>query len=115
MPQRSETNALSDLDKVTAITEVPAREAAKVLQTEQPKPTEPPVQAAPKAKAGQGAYPWENIEDKGVVSFNFKLPNKLAAKLKFLGETTYGESMTSIVTQSVERRVAKMLKERGID
>lgn len=116
-PTRTADEALSDLAKVDALTETPARSAAQSLEEEGGAEATPVTVTAPAAKqkaAPKNAMPWDAVEEEGSVSFNFKLPNKLAAKLKYLGGTTYGESMTSIVTSAVETRVEKMLKERKL-
>lgn len=120
--RRSDADTMRDLEMVNAITEAPARAAAqsvgeaatKVEQSLEPitVATETPTKG--RAAKPETGMPWESVEGKGVVSFNFKLPSKLSAKLKYLGETTYGESMTSIVTSALEQRVEKMLKERKL-
>lgn len=127
VPGRTQEQIMRDLEAVDSLTETPARAAAQTV-------SEPPEGAghvtAPGARGhaspipslpakdkhvkNSALMPWELVEGKGTVSFNFKLPNKLGAKLKYLGDTTYGESMTSIVTAAVEQQVEKMLKERGL-
>lgn len=64
------------------------------------------------AKTGS-VPPWGEPGD-GTVSFNFKLPAELAARLKYVGGSTYGQNMTSIVIEAVTERVNSMLKERNL-
>ena len=111
---RSAAVDLENLEKVAGITEAPAKLAAQMLEGagEGAPPVQSPEPAA-KVKPVKGGLPWEEVDD-GVVSFNFKLPSKLGAKLKYLGETTYQESMTSIVIDALGPRLDKMLKERGL-
>lgn len=45
---------------------------------------------------------------------NFKLPMELYRQLKWLANTTYGQTMNKIVVVAVEEKVAEMLKERGV-
>lgn len=120
-PVRSAESLLDDLDKVAVITEEPSRAAAQVLgeakevaanQVGQKTPRQPKEKPAAK---GRAPTPWEELEGVTVTQqTNFKLPVQLLAKLKFLSETTYGETQTSIVRRAVEEAVAKMLKERGL-
>lgn len=70
-----------------------------------PKQNDAPVRAK---------MPWEEEGVESVISFNFKIPGKLGAKLKYLGGTTYGQSMTSIVVEALEVKIAAMMKERGL-
>lgn len=123
---RSQAEVLRDLERVEQLTESPARAAAQAVA----EPTEgagryatpeapiaataAPGQAIAKGKFTKDAMPWEQVEDQGTVSFNFKLPRKLAAKLKYVGDTTYGETMTSIVASALESKLEKMLKERKL-
>lgn len=126
-PMRTAQAMLDDLEKVSAITEAPSRAAASALvEAEEGAKPEPavsapvaqaqPAVAAPKAKVkGRVPMPWDDLaESKSTQQTNFKLPVALLAKLKFLGETTYGESQTSIVKKALEETVARMLKERGL-
>ena len=112
---------MSDLEKVAEITEVPSRAAAHVLAESAnhvAAPAEVEPAQAPKAKSagkGRAPMPWDELANSTLTQqTNFKLPVALLAKLKFLGETTYGESQTSIVRKSLEQTLEKMLKERGI-
>lgn len=47
-------------------------------------------------------------------STTFRLPLELHLQLKWLGETTYGESMTDIVITALEKEVALRLRDRGV-
>jgi hypothetical protein len=109
---RTPEEAARDLERVMTITEEPARVAAQSLEPAQvPEAGEGRAVPAPKGKPVKELMPWETAED-GVISFNFKLPSKLGAKLKYLGDTTYGESMTSIVIEALTHKLDKMLKEK---
>ena len=120
MPARSQEDVLRDLEKVEQITESPARQAAQAVaeptegagQGAAPEVPVIAVAAPAKPKPSKDVMPWELVEDEGNVSFNFKLPRRLAAKLKYVGDTTYGETMTSIVAAALEAKLEKMLKER---
>lgn len=117
MPVRSASESLSDLERVDVITEVPAaRAAAVILESRAGKGAAPAkaVPAKPAAETTQGSMPWESGDETGVVHVNFKFPNKLFKKLKYFGETTYGASMTSIVTAAVEERLGQMMAERNL-
>lgn len=102
--------ALADLDKVQDWTEQPAKTAASAIS--------PPVEAVAPAAAptpSAPAFPWlvPGATDSTRL-VNFKLPTALYLRLKYLGETTYGESMTSIVTGVIEKEVDRRLAERGV-
>lgn len=117
-PVRSSASMLEDLERVSDITEAPSRAAAQALaEGGAAPPPQEPAAAAPKSKPAKGRapMPWDNLNDPGVTQqINCRLPQSLLAKLKFLGETTYGESQTSIIKKSLEETIAKMLKERGL-
>lgn len=59
----------------------------------------------------QNAMPWEGVT--GIKSCTFRLPAELAEKLKYLGGTTFGESINSIVIAALEKEVRRLLKERN--
>jgi len=42
---------------------------------------------------------------------SIRLPREIYQKLKYLGETTYGESMNDIAMAAIEREVNRRLKE----
>lgn len=120
-PMRSSAAILEDLEKVTAITEAPSRAAAEALgQVEEGAApvaqSEPEASKPAKAKSkAKPPMPWDELEGaKMTQQMNFKLPVTLVAKLKFLGETTYGENMTSLLKKALEEFTDKMLKERGL-
>lgn len=87
---------------------LPTTPEATQAPTSPPKATEKPPEAPRK--------PWEaaNGESEGLVSFNFKLPRTMALKLRYLGDTTYGETMTSILIKTLGPRLDEMLHERGL-
>lgn len=82
-----------------------------------------PVQAVPSRPPARGrrpvpgdaAAPWAVVgADAGSTkTTTMRLPLELYEKLKFLGETTYGESMNAIVIGAIQREVARRMKERG--
>lgn len=88
-------------------------EVAKVLV--QPAAQAAPADESPAPTRVVKKVPWADDGQDGVVSFNFKLPRALAVRLRYLGDTTYGASMTSIVVDAVTPVVAQMLKERGLE
>lgn len=47
-------------------------------------------------------------------STTFRLPNELYLKLKWIGDTTFNQSMTDVVIAALEKEVALRLQERGI-
>ena len=59
-------------------------------------------------------YPWEGIDEDSVTQFNIRVPRALFMRLKFLGETTFGSSMTEIGIRALQAEADKMLTERGI-
>lgn len=129
-PMRSSADVLKDLDSVSEITEAPSRAAAQALdgagegaqQEVKPYPVAAPesaaeAQAAPAKGKGKDkpVMPWDElVNSTASQQLNLRLPVALLAKLKFLGETTYGESQTSIVKKALEEKMARMLKERGL-
>lgn len=114
-PARTAETILSDLEKVAEITEVPSRAAAHVLAESANHVAASAPAEVESAGKGRAPMPWDELANSTLTQqTNFKLPVALLAKLKFLGETTYGESQTSIVRKSLEQTLEKMLKERGI-
>lgn len=127
-PMRSSADVLKDLDSVSEITEAPSRAAAQALdgagegaqQEVKASPVAAPAAEASAAPAkGKGkdkpVMPWDELANSTASQqLNLRLPVALLAKLKFLGETTYGESQTSIVKKALEEKMARMLKERGL-
>ena len=95
IPQRSEEQTLKELEAVNSITEVPALTAAKSIGLS-PKKT---------------LRPWEVEDQNAVTVCTFRLPAPLAAKLKYLAGTTFGETQTSILIGVLQPKLDKMLKE----
>lgn len=115
-----EAAALADLEKVRELTEAPAREAVKALEGQgEGDAVAPAVEAvaAPKPEKkvkAKGDMPWESEDmGTGLTAVTFRLPVQLAAKLRYLGGSTYGSTINSIATDAIEARVAKLLRERG--
>jgi hypothetical protein len=91
-----------------------ATPAMKPSEHSQPSTATKPSDAAEPSKASKPSYPWDGVDDGQSHQFNIKIPKALYLRLKWLGDTTYGTSMTQIAIQGLEARAAKMLKERGI-
>jgi hypothetical protein len=106
---RNAAQALADLEKVKDWTEQPAKTAASAISAQ--------VQAVAPAAAQKPpapAFPWEAPGAGDAVKLvNFKIPLALYLKLKYLGDTTFGASMTSIVTGAMEKEVDRLLSERA--
>lgn len=114
-PTASTEKTLERLEALKDWTEEPAKRAAAALGEEdraEPQP-EPENAPEPREKA-KTQYPWQQPGLEGTHLSNFKLDLRLFLKLKYLGETTYGSNMTKILTEALEPKVNKMLKERGI-
>lgn len=134
--------ALANLLKVDAWTQQPAEKAsadAGIGQAEEGtvaqmvETLEPEQQAAPArevaVKQGSQVMPWEHMLDvprpevvrpKRTVnnavprqSTTYRLPLPLVQALHWLGETTYGENVTSIVVQALEDEVNARLAAAG--
>ena len=117
-PPMSIADGVKALEKVDTLTEEPARQAAAALGTSSIPGAEGkggmvasnPVKKAAPVRADK--MPWEEVDD-GIKSVTFRVPAVLAAKLKYLGGVTYGESINSIAITALEREVKRMMKERG--
>ncbi len=111
------TSDAERLEKLDEWTEAPAKEVAASIA----KPAESTAVAPkPEKKGKDTGYPWESVPATGASflaaqkSVNFKIPMDLYLKLKWLGETTYLSDMTKIVTEALQEKTGKLLKERGI-
>lgn len=113
-PAMTVEQGIQALQKVDEWSVKPAREAAEALSESVQKVADTPaapVPPAPKSKKGQGAsMPWEGAV--GTEQLNVRIPAELLEKLRWLGGTTYGESVSSIVRNALEREVKRMFKER---
>lgn len=58
--------------------------------------------------------PWAHANDKVEKKVLLRLPESLHAKLKYLGDTTYGESMNSIIIKALKIEAERRLTERGL-
>ncbi len=56
--------------------------------------------------------PWDGLDPRIIKPFQLRLPAPLHAKLKWLGETTAGESCHSIILEAIEDAVSRRLAER---
>lgn len=120
-------DALDRLRKLDEWTEEPVKDALDALTP--PKPAEAPQSAQTTTGVGEGAStqvatvgdhpttPWAVVIDRtrsATKPLNFKIPEELYLRLKWLSETTYGETMTSIIISALEEKTAEMLKSRGV-
>lgn len=112
-PTLNTAQTLERLEVLDEWSEQPAKTAADAISHEQVSSPQPAKENKPKKREIGESYPWEE-EVNSVVALHIKLPANLFAKLKFLGETTYGSNMTKIIIEALEPKVNKMLKERGI-
>jgi hypothetical protein len=76
-----------------------------------PTPTVP-VLTAEQSPQAAAVRPWDGLDPRIIKAFQLRLPAPLHAKLKYLGETTAGESSHSIVLEAIEEAVARRLAER---
>lgn len=114
---RDDTDRLKQLEEWTKEPAKKAEQAAREGEGRaEPAPTNKPAAAAP--KSGQSGKPdtdpWGEANPDIIKIFNLRLPEDLHVRLKWLGDTSYGESMHSIATEAVAKEVAKRLKERGL-
>ena len=125
--RRPGVDTKSALDKLSALdgwSEQPAVTASNALEDVkiQKTPNDPPKAEKPvralKKEVEEGVkaakLPWDDASDRLTINFMLRPSETLHAKLKYLGETTYGSSMHKIAIEAVEHAVEKMLKERGI-
>lgn len=59
------------------------------------------------------AYPWLDASPKHLKLVPLRMPEDEAMMLKYLGETTYGDSANSIMLSAVRKEVAKRMRDRG--
>lgn len=59
------------------------------------------------------AYPWIGASPKHLKLVPLRMPEDEAMMLKYLGETTYGDSANSIMLTAVRKEIAKRLRDRG--
>jgi hypothetical protein len=87
----------------------PAKDAASAIAPKVDAVAAVVIQSPPAAR-----YPWEDAPGsvEAVKLVNFKIPIKLYLKLKYLGDTTYGSSMTQIFVTAMEKETARLLRER---
>jgi hypothetical protein len=107
------TGSLAVLENSTEVQEQEAR--GEEVQDRHDGLSEKPA-AKGRAATRKENKPWENVDavsSAGAMQpVNFRLPVNLYQQLKYLGQTTYGESMNSIVIGAIGDRVTKMLKDR---
>jgi hypothetical protein len=72
------------------------------------------AKTAKRVNPDEEEYPWEHGNPKVPKVFNLRLNEIELAQLKFVGDSTYGESMHSIAKDSVMAEVRRRLKQRGI-
>ena len=66
------------------------------------------------AESSKGQYPWDEAGLNEKMQLIARIPAQLFLVTKYLGETTYGESITRITMDALEKEVRKRCKERGI-
>jgi hypothetical protein len=59
------------------------------------------------------AYPWIDASPKHLKLVPLRMPEDEAMMLKYLGETTYGNSANSIMLSAVRKEIAKRMRDRG--
>jgi hypothetical protein len=89
---------------------VPAPASPSPAQAATPAPE---YHAAPQGE--RGLYPWLEANPRVKKAFNLRLDESDYLKLKWLGDTQYGESMHSIAIQAVNKAVAERLEALGIE
>jgi hypothetical protein len=57
--------------------------------------------------------PWHNVDPGRIQQLNVDVPAALHAKLRWIGQTTYGLSMRQYIVEVLEKAVEASLKERG--
>ncbi|MGF6641811.1 hypothetical protein [Paraburkholderia sp. MM6662-R1] len=97
-----------------------ARKKAQRATKAPPKPAakqKPAAEAAtkPPAQPPRQAYPWEGATPRIKQTFNLRMPEDDYLKLKWLGDTQYGETMHSIALAAVCEAVNARLKALGIE
>jgi hypothetical protein len=126
--QQRQQKQLDDLARLDAWTEAPARAQAESVN--QPVPggagqgamDEAEITTLPARSRGRPAKhvvavtdpsaPWRvQMEVVPMHQCSIRLPREVYQKLKYLGETTYGESMNDIAMAAIEREVNRRLKE----
>lgn len=122
-PVISSSESLERLEKLKDWTEEPSKKAAEAIGASKQEDGKAGVvneqKIASKALEVQikdsFEYPWQDPRSVGFSTSSFRLPTELFLKLKFLGDTTYGSSMSKILIEALEPQIDKLLKERGIE
>lgn len=58
-------------------------------------------------------FPWIGASPKHLKLTPLRMPEDESMMLKFIGETTYGESANSIMLAAVRKEIVKRLRDRG--
>jgi hypothetical protein len=91
-----------------------AQRTAKPAQAPAAKP-KPTRKAAPKVEVPPDEYRWLKPATRDIPPvFNLRPGHVYYEKLKWLGETQYGESMQSIALNAIKAEVDRRLKEAGV-
>lgn len=88
----------------TAPLDLVVNEVVHATIPEAPKPS--------KARKKVEPMPWDDANPRIEKKVLLRIPEPLHAKLKYLGETTYGDSMNKIILKALETEVEKRLAER---
>ena len=113
----SAEDKLSKLKALEQWTETPTVDAADAIAENTPNTTPKPAKPvkALKKAVGEGDYPWNVVNEEVTTQFVIRLDKRTHAKLKYLGDTTYGQSMHTLVLKLVHDYVDKAIKERGLE
>lgn len=111
-PAKAQASALAKPEGEGAA--IPAAQPSEASTPSTANDAAEPSKDSKQSKDSKPSYPWDGVDDGQSHQFNIKIPKALYLRLKWLGDTTYGTSMTQIAIQGLEARAAKMLKERGI-
>lgn len=60
-------------------------------------------------------YPWHDAHPRVQINYNLKLPEPLHARLKYASDVLRHGSQAEIMRAAIEREVARLLKEAGIE
>lgn len=77
-----------------------------------PKPKDEKRAAEPEPKR---VYPWEEADPRVPKVFNLRFDEVAWTKLKYLGDTTYNETMHSIAMAAVKAEIDRRLKAQGVE
>lgn len=111
-PPKKPPKTASEPPKATGTTRAPAPTPARA-----PAARKPAKQATKRIPTHAPApdYPWMHANERVRQTFNLRFDEATYLKLKWLGDTQYGETMHSIAMQAVAADIEARLKALGID